>query len=104
MRLFRTVVATLGGLLLSVSMTTGSAVASEGQFVWAGPKGKPYAVQNPPDHKCLDMGQEAHAPQNFTKRPLTVYANKKCKGAATRLDPGKKGGANLSFGSVIFNP
>ncbi|GHC74004.1 hypothetical protein [Streptomyces cinnamoneus] len=104
MRLFRTVVAAFGGLLLSASLTTGSAVASDGQFVWAGPKGKPYSVQNPPDHKCLDMGQEARAPHNFTKKPLVVYSGKKCKGTATQLEPGRKAGSNLSFGSVIFNP
>lgn len=104
MRLFRTGVAVFGGLVLSVSLATSSAVAAEGQFAWVGPKGKVYSVQNPPDHKCLDMGQEAREPHNLTKRPLAVYSNKKCKGAAARVEPGRHGGQGLKFASVLFNP
>ncbi|MEU4213635.1 hypothetical protein AB0F13_27260 [Streptomyces sp. NPDC026206] len=104
MRLFRAAVAALGALLLSVSLPAGSAAAADGQFYWAGPKGKLYSVQNPPDHKCLDMGQEASEPRNLTKKPLAVYPGKKCKGSATRLEPGKKADRNVRFASVIFNP
>ncbi|MBP2400551.1 hypothetical protein [Streptomyces syringium] len=104
MRLFRIGVTTFGGLVLSVSLATTSAVAAGGHFIWEGPKGKIYSVQNPPDRKCLDMGQEARAPHNETKKPLVVYSGKKCKGAATRLGPGQHGARGLTFSSVVFNP
>ncbi|MFI1255544.1 hypothetical protein ACH4U6_17450 [Streptomyces netropsis] len=104
MRLFRIGVAAIGGLALSASLATTSAVAAGGHFIWEGPKGKIYSVQNPPDHKCLDMGQGARAPHNETKKALVVYSNKKCKGTATRLAPGQHAARNLAFSSVIFNP
>ncbi len=104
MRVFRTAAAALGGLLLAVSPLAGTAVAVDGQFVWQGPKGKPYSIQNPPNNKCYDMGQEARAAQNFTKGPLAVFAKKKCQGAKRLLAPGQKTGPKDAFQSVIFSP
>ncbi|MFF4158698.1 hypothetical protein [Streptomyces sp. NPDC001678] len=104
MRLIRTAVAALGGLLLAVTLPGSTAVAANGQFLWLGPKAKAYSIQNPPDNKCYDMGQEARAARNETKTPLVVYSKKKCKGDATRLAPGQQAPQGAGFQSVIFNP
>ncbi|MEV5510778.1 hypothetical protein [Streptomyces orinoci] len=102
MRLLRPLVVALGGLAL-VAATTTAATAANGTFAWVGPKGKAYAIQNPPDHKCYDMGQEARGAQNATRQPLIVYTQKKCKGSATRLAPGQSAPSGSHFASVIFN-
>ncbi|MEU2060721.1 hypothetical protein [Streptomyces sp. NPDC013455] len=103
MRLCRPLAAVLGGVAL-VLTTTGSALAADGTFVWVGPQGKAYALDNPPDNKCFDMAQEARGARNSTKKPLVVYTQKKCKGSATRLAPGKSAPSGARFASVIFNP
>ncbi|MCG7208370.1 hypothetical protein [Streptomyces arenae] len=103
MRLCRPLAVALGGLALSV-LTMGPAAAAHGTFVWVGPKGKAYAIQNPPDRKCLGMAQEARGPQNATKKALVVYAKPKCKGASHRLAPGHSASGSVHFASVIFNP
>ncbi|MEV6809645.1 hypothetical protein ACH4NF_17080 [Streptomyces sp. NPDC017248] len=104
MRLRRPLAAVLGGLALLLTTTTGSAYAADGTFVWIGPKGKAYALENPPDHKCLDMAQEARGARNGTKKPLVVYTKKKCKGSARRLAPGRSAPSGARFASVVFNP
>ncbi|WP_116210947.1 hypothetical protein [Streptomyces olivoreticuli] len=101
MRLFRPVVVALAGLALALTVPTGPAVASEGQFSWVGPKGKPFFVDNPPDGKCLTMSQEARSPYNGTAGPATVYAGKKCDGTSHRLTRGKR--ADATFSSVRFS-
>ncbi|MEU9475858.1 hypothetical protein [Streptomyces sp. NPDC048191] len=103
MRLCRPLVAVLGGLALALT-TTGAAVAADGTFVWVGPAGKAYAIDNPPEHKCLDMAQDARGARNATKKPLVVYTHKKCKGTALRLAPGKSASSGAHFSSVVFNP
>ncbi|MFI9722188.1 hypothetical protein ACIHFE_21410 [Streptomyces sp. NPDC052396] len=102
MRLCRPLFVALAGLAL-LTATSGAAVAANGSFVWVGPKGKAYSIQNPPDHKCYDMGQEARGAQNATKQPLVVYTEKKCKGSAMRLKPGQSAPSGSRFASVIFN-
>ncbi|MFG2180909.1 hypothetical protein ACGFLS_19545 [Streptomyces abikoensis] len=104
MRLIRTAVAALAGLLLAVALPGSTAFAANGQFLWVGPKGKAYSIQNPPDNKCYDMGQEARAARNETKSPLVVYSKKKCKGDAIRIAPGQQAPQGTGFQSVIFNP
>ncbi|MFH9085822.1 hypothetical protein [Streptomyces sp. NPDC017673] len=103
MRPCRSLAAVLGGLALALT-TTGSALAADGTFVWTGPQGKAYAIDNPPDHTCLDMAQEARGARNGTKKPLVVYTKKRCKGSASRLAPGRSAPANSRFASVVFNP
>ncbi|MFJ9708890.1 hypothetical protein [Streptomyces sp. NPDC101234] len=103
MRLSRPLAVTLGGLALAV-ITMGPASAAQGSFVWVGPKGTAYAIQNPPDRKCLDMAQEARGPQNSTKKALVVYSKQKCKGTARRLGPGHSAPGSVRFASVVFNP
>ncbi|MFI2200097.1 hypothetical protein ACH47Z_04785 [Streptomyces sp. NPDC020192] len=103
MRLRRPLVAVLGGLALALT-TAGSALAADGMFVWVGPQGKAYYLENPPENKCLDMGQEARGARNAMKKPLVVYTQKKCKGAATRLAPGKSAPSGAHFASIVFNP
>ncbi|WEO99363.1 hypothetical protein A6P39_037970 [Streptomyces sp. FXJ1.172] len=103
MRLCRPLVAVLGGLALALT-TTGTALAADGTFIWVGPQGKAYALDNPPQHKCLDMAQEARAARNATKKALVVYAQKKCKGSATRLAPGQSAPSGARFASVVFDP
>ncbi|MET9453014.1 hypothetical protein [Streptomyces cinerochromogenes] len=103
MRLCRPLAAVLGGLALALT-TTGSALAADGTFMWVGPQGKAYAIDSPPDNKCFDMGQEARAARNGTKKPLVIYTQKKCKGTALRLAPGRSAPAGTRFASVIFNP
>ncbi|MEU0968957.1 hypothetical protein ABZ357_27365 [Streptomyces sp. NPDC005917] len=103
MRLSRPLTAALGGLALAV-ITIGPAAAADGSFVWLGPKGKAYAIQSPPDRKCLDMAQEARGAQNATKKALVVYSKKKCKGTAHRIAPGHSAPSSIRFASVVFNP
>ncbi|MEV6764381.1 hypothetical protein AB0N16_27810 [Streptomyces sp. NPDC051105] len=103
MRLSRPIAAVLGGLALAV-ITIGPAAAADGTFVWVGPKGKAYAIQNPPDRRCLDLAQEARGPQNATKKALVVYSKQKCKGTALRIAPGHSAPRSVPFASVIFNP
>ncbi|MEW2511419.1 hypothetical protein [Streptomyces sp. NPDC046870] len=103
MRLRRQLAAVLGGVALALS-ATGSALAAEGTFVWVGPHGKAYAIDNPPDHTCLDMAQEARGARNGTRKPLVVYPKKGCRGPALRLAPGRSAPANARFASVVFNP
>ncbi|MEV5842592.1 hypothetical protein AB0M32_11545 [Streptomyces sp. NPDC051985] len=103
MRLCRPLAVALGGLALA-AITMGPAAAAEGSFVWVGPKGKAYAIQNPPDRKCLEMAQEARGPQNATKKALVVYSKAKCKGTARRIAPGHSASGNVHFASVVFNP
>jgi hypothetical protein len=103
MRLCRPLAVALGGLALA-AITTGPAAAAQGSFVWLGPKGKAYAIENPPDRKCLDLAQEARGPQNATKKALVVYSKQKCKGTARRIAPGQSAPGNVHFGSVVFNP
>jgi hypothetical protein len=102
-RLCRPLAAVLGGLAL-VLTGTGSALAADGTFAWIGPQGKAYAIENPPDNKCLDMAQEARGARNGTKQPLVVHTKKKCKGTALRLAPGRSAPADARFASVVFNP
>ncbi|CAM5681482.1 hypothetical protein SCANM63S_05986 [Streptomyces canarius] len=103
MRLCRPLAAVLGGLALALT-TTGSALAADGTFVWIGPQGTAYAIDNPPDGKCLAMAQEARGARNGTKKPLVVYTKKRCKGSASRLAPGRSAPANARFASVVFDP
>lgn len=103
MRLRRPLVAVLGGLALALT-TTGTALAANGTFIWVGPQGKAYALDNPPARKCLDMEQEARGARNATKKPLVVYTQKKCKGSATRLVPGQAAPSGARFASVVFDP
>ncbi|WP_107471438.1 hypothetical protein [Streptomyces monashensis] len=103
MRLCRPLVAVLGGLALALT-TTGSALAADDAFLWIGPKGKLYALDNPPARKCLNMAQEARAARNATKKPLVVYTHKQCKGTATRLAPGKSAPSGSRFASIVFDP
>ncbi|MER6226427.1 hypothetical protein ACWDFR_23115 [Streptomyces sp. 900105755] len=103
MRLLRPLAVALGGLALTV-ITVGPASAADGTFVWVGPKGKAYAIQNPPDRKCLDMAQEARGPQNATKKTLAVYSKAKCKGTEHRIAPGRSASGSVRFASVVFNP
>ncbi|MCE0447973.1 hypothetical protein LT493_41685 [Streptomyces tricolor] len=103
MRLCRPLAAVLGGLALALT-TTGSALAADGTFIWVGPQGKAYSIAGPPDNKCFDMAQEARAARNATKKPLVIYAQKKCKGTALRLAPGRSAPSGTRFASVIFNP
>ncbi|MGW2961044.1 hypothetical protein ACWDGI_21605 [Streptomyces sp. NPDC001220] len=103
MRLSRPIAAVLGGLALAV-ITIGPAAAADGTFVWVGPKGKAYAIQNPPDRRCLDLAQEARGPQNATKKALVVYSKQKCKGTALRIAPGHSAPSSVHFASVVFNP
>ncbi|GAA2781722.1 hypothetical protein GCM10010521_70610 [Streptomyces rameus] len=104
MRLCRPLAAVLGGLALTLTTATGSALAADGTFTWIGPKGKAYAIDSPPDDKCFDMAQEARGARNGTKKPLVVYTRKKCKGTASRLAPGRSAPESARFASVIFNP
>ncbi|MFF8731846.1 hypothetical protein ACF073_36030 [Streptomyces sp. NPDC015171] len=103
MRLCRPLAAVLGGLALTLTVA-GSALAVDGSFLWVGPKGKAYAIDSPPDNRCLDMAQEARGARNATKKTLVVYSQKKCKGSQRRLAPGKSAPADARFASVIFNP
>ena len=103
MRLCRPLAVALGGLALAV-ITMGPASAAEGTFVWVGPKGKAYAIQNPPDRKCLEMAQEARGPQNATKKALVVYSKAKCKGTAHRIAPGHSASGKVHFAILVFNP
>ncbi|MER5794397.1 hypothetical protein [Streptomyces sp. NPDC001980] len=103
MRLLRPLAVALGGLALTV-ITMGPASAADGTFVWVGPKGKAYAIQNPPDRKCLEMAQEARGPQNATKKALVVYSRAKCKGTQHRVAPGHSASGSVRFASVVFNP
>ncbi|WP_030340579.1 MULTISPECIES: hypothetical protein [unclassified Streptomyces] len=103
MRLRRPLAAVLGGLALAMT-TAGPALAADGTFLWIGPQGKAYALDSPPERKCLDMAQEARAARNATKKPLVVYSQKKCKGSALRLAPGHSAPGGTRFASVIFNP
>ena len=103
MRLSRPLTAALGGLALAI-ITVGPAAAADGTFVWVGPKSKAYAIQNPPDRKCLDMAQEARGPQNATKKALVVYSKHKCQGTAHRIAPGHSARSSVRFASVVFNP
>ncbi|MER6463283.1 hypothetical protein AB0D30_04910 [Streptomyces sp. NPDC048409] len=103
MRFTRPLAAALGGLALAV-LTIGPAAAADGSFVWVGPKGKAYAIQSPPERKCLDMAQEARGPQNSTKKALVVYSKKKCKGTALRIASGHSAPGSVHFASVVFNP
>ncbi|MFF4897784.1 hypothetical protein [Streptomyces sp. NPDC001068] len=103
MRFSRPLAAVLGGLALT-AIAVGPAAAADGTFVWVGPKGKAYAVENPPERRCLDMAQEARAPQNSTKKALVVYGKKKCKGTALRVAAGHSAPAGTHFASVVFNP
>ncbi|MER5527431.1 hypothetical protein ABT075_23020 [Streptomyces sp. NPDC002677] len=103
MRLSRPLTAALGGLVLAV-VTIGPAAAADGSFVWVGPQGKAYAIQNPPERKCLDMAQEARGPQNATKKALVVYSKQKCKGTALRVPAGHSAPSSVHFASVVFNP
>ncbi|GHF19828.1 MULTISPECIES: hypothetical protein [Streptomyces] len=102
MRLFRTAVSALGGLLLAVSLPAATAGASGGEFHWRGPEGKPYFITNPPDGKCLAMAQEARQAENRTKGVAVVYAEKGCKGAQHRLGHGEKAPVKFVFKSVKF--
>jgi hypothetical protein len=103
MRLCRPLVAVLGGLALTLT-TTGSALAADSTFLWIGPKSKLYALDNPPARTCLNMAQEARGAHNATKKPLVVYTQKKCKGTATRLAPGKSAPSGARFASIVFDP
>ncbi|WP_436719796.1 hypothetical protein [Streptomyces sp. URMC 127] len=103
MRILRPLVLALGGFALAVA-GTGDAVAANGTFAWVGPQGRTYSIQNPPDNKCYDLGQEARGARNATKQPVVVYSRKRCKGAATRLAPGQAAPSRARFASVIFNP
>ncbi|MEV4431418.1 hypothetical protein [Streptomyces sp. NPDC049555] len=104
MRLCRSLAVVLGGLALVTTTTAGTATAASGTFAWVGPKNKAYSIQNPPDNKCFDMGQEARGAQNATKGPVVVYSDKRCKGSATRLAPGQSAPSGAHFASVVFNP
>ncbi|MFB7505665.1 hypothetical protein [Streptomyces broussonetiae] len=103
MRLCRPLVAVLGGLALALS-TTGAALAADSTFIWVGPQGKAYALDNPPQHRCLDMAQEARGARNATKKDLIVYTQKRCKGSATRVVPGHAAPSATRFASVMFDP
>ncbi|MGW2462033.1 hypothetical protein ACWC2M_23830 [Streptomyces sp. NPDC001761] len=102
-RLCRQLAAVLGGVALALS-APGSALAADGTFLWVGPRGKAYAIDNPPDHRCLDMAQEARGAHNGTRKTLVVYPEKGCRGTARRLAPGRSAPANARFASVVFNP
>ncbi|MET9415670.1 hypothetical protein ABZY03_16120 [Streptomyces klenkii] len=103
MRILRPLVVVLAGFTLAAA-GTGSAVASNGTFAWVGPNGRTYSIQNPPDNKCYDLGQEARGAHNATRQPVVVYPRKKCKGTPTRLASGQAAPNRARFASVIFNP
>ncbi|MFF7725496.1 hypothetical protein [Streptomyces sp. NPDC008001] len=103
MHVLRPFVVTLGGLVLAVSGTV-SADAASGTFAWVGPEGRTYSIQNPPDNKCFDLGQEARGAHNATRQTVVVYPRKRCKGSPTRLAPGQAAPSRARFASVIFNP
>ncbi len=104
MRLFRPITLGLTGFALAVTLPASAAHAAGGEFGWVGPGGKPYYVRNLPDKKCLDMRQVSRGARNGTKQPLSVYAGKHCKGAATRLAPGASAPSGKRFASVVLNP
>ncbi|KJY43235.1 hypothetical protein VR41_04065 [Streptomyces sp. NRRL B-1568] len=95
--------AALGGLLLALTLPTGSAEAAKGTFVWEGPKGHAYYLQNPPDGKCYSMNQEARAGRNQTDVPMVVYTEKNCKGKAYHLAPDQQAPRSVLIKSLIFN-
>ncbi|MEU8546187.1 hypothetical protein [Streptomyces roseoverticillatus] len=103
MRILRPFVVVLAGLALAAA-GTGSAGAANGTFAWVGPQGRTYSIQNPPDNKCYDLGQEARGAHNATRQPVVVYSQKRCKGASTRLASGQAAPGRARFASVIFNP
>ncbi|WP_269857512.1 hypothetical protein [Streptomyces sp. RPT161] len=104
MRLFRPVVFGLSGLALAMAVPTGAAVAANGTFSWLGPHSQAHFLQNPPDNKCYDMGQEARGARNGLRQPLVTYPRKRCKGTPTHLRPGQSSPSGAHFSSVIFNP
>ncbi|MER5478610.1 peptidase inhibitor family I36 protein [Streptomyces sp. NPDC002734] len=85
-----------------MSAAAPGAVAAKGQFHWIGAKGTPYFVENPPTGECLGMAEKGRAAQNRTNVRATVYAGKKCGGAAKRLAAGQKAPKGFVFNSVRF--
>ncbi|MEV5597137.1 hypothetical protein [Streptomyces sp. NPDC052496] len=102
MRVFRPVVVALAGLTFASTLFMGEATAAKGSFIWLGPKGRSYLVENPPNGRCLTMGQHARGGHNATKTPAVLFSGKKCKGRATPLAPGKKAPSSATFSSVRF--
>ncbi|MEH6377214.1 hypothetical protein V7793_23215 [Streptomyces sp. KLMMK] len=102
MRFIRPALVALAGCTLALALPTGSAVAAKGWFSWAGPKGAPFYIQNPPDGRCLTMSDEARGAHNGTAVPVALYTDKTCKRQALRLSPGKDAPRNLRFASVRF--
>ncbi|MBW5484774.1 hypothetical protein [Streptomyces bambusae] len=103
MCLRRPAAAALGGLTLVVALA-GAAAAATGEFHWTGPSGKPYYAKDLPDGRCFDMEQEARGARNASNTAVVVYAQKKCKGTATTLAPGKAAPARAPFASFRFSP
>ncbi|MER6061482.1 hypothetical protein [Streptomyces sp. NPDC001792] len=103
MRLRRPLAAVLGGLALALT-TSGAALAADGTFLWVGAGNKTFALDDPPEHRCFDMAQEARGAGNATTKPLVVYSRKRCKGSALRLAPGKAAPIDAPFASVVFDP
>ncbi len=102
MRVLRPVVVALAGLTFAATLPMGEAFAAKGSFIWLGPKGRPYLVENPPNGRCLTMGQHAQAPRNATKTPAVLFPGKKCKGRPIPLAPGKQAPRSTTFSSVRF--
>ncbi|MFI2235948.1 hypothetical protein [Streptomyces chrestomyceticus] len=102
MRVLRPVAVALAALTFAATLSTGEASAAKGSFVWLGPEGKSYLVENPPNGRCLTMQQRARGARNSTKTPAVLFSGKKCKGRAVPLAPGQQAPREAAFASVRF--
>ncbi|MET8563427.1 hypothetical protein ABZV75_23570 [Streptomyces flaveolus] len=50
------------------------------------------------------MAQEARGARGGTKKPLVVSTEKRLKGSARRLAPGRSALAHARFAGVVLNP
>ncbi len=49
MRVLRPVAVALAALTFAATLSTGEASAAKGSFIWLGPDGRSYVVENPPN-------------------------------------------------------
>ncbi|MEU9580672.1 MULTISPECIES: hypothetical protein [Streptomyces] len=101
----RSGIALLCGLALVTGLSSAASAApaaAKGQFHWIGAKGTPYFVENPPSGQCLAMAEKGRAANNRTSARATVYAGRKCTGAAKRMAPGQRAPKGFTFASVRF--